>query len=73
MSRVRGHDGRLHLMRTAKDAFLVKEWLAADADARRRPTPRSPTASPAMTPAAWWQMADGGFVAQALARRCAGR
>jgi len=34
---VRGPDGRLHLMRTAKDAFLLKEWLAADAD------PRSPT------------------------------
>jgi competence protein ComEC len=31
---VRGLDGRLHLMRTAKDAFLVKEWLAADADPR---------------------------------------
>jgi competence protein ComEC len=24
----------LHLMRSAKDAFLVKEWLAADADPR---------------------------------------
>jgi competence protein ComEC len=32
---VRGKDGRLHLMRTAKDAFLTKEWLAADADARQ--------------------------------------
>src|ERR1700726_1440456 len=31
---VRGKDGRLHLMRTAKDAFMVKEWLAADADPR---------------------------------------
>jgi competence protein ComEC len=35
---VRGQDGRLHLMRAAKngskDGFLVKEWLAADADAR---------------------------------------
>jgi competence protein ComEC len=31
---VRGGDGRLHLMHGAKDAFLVKEWLAADADAR---------------------------------------
>ncbi|MBV8538295.1 MAG: ComEC/Rec2 family competence protein, partial [Alphaproteobacteria bacterium] len=31
---VRGRDGRLHLMRTTKDAFLFKEWLAADADAR---------------------------------------
>jgi competence protein ComEC len=32
---VRGRDGRLHLMRTAKDTFLQKEWLAADADARQ--------------------------------------
>src|ERR1700726_54336 len=31
---VRGRDGRLHLMQTAKDAFLVKEWLAAHADPR---------------------------------------
>src|SRR6267142_1771530 len=34
---VRGKDGRLQLLRTAKDAFLLKEWLAADAD------PRQPT------------------------------
>ena len=34
---VRGQDGRLHLMQAtkgSKDAFLVREWLAADADAR---------------------------------------
>ena len=31
---VRGRDSHLHLMKTAKDAFLVKEWLAADADGR---------------------------------------
>ena len=31
---VRGKDGRLHLMKSGKDAFAVKEWLAADADAR---------------------------------------
>jgi competence protein ComEC len=31
---VRGEDGRLHLMRSARDGFLVKEWLAADADPR---------------------------------------
>jgi competence protein ComEC len=38
---VRGQDGRLHLMHTARatreggrDAFLLKEWLAADADPR---------------------------------------
>ncbi|HLX18239.1 MAG TPA: ComEC/Rec2 family competence protein [Bradyrhizobium sp.] len=32
---VRGRDGRLYLMKTAKDAFLLKEWLAADADERQ--------------------------------------
>src|SRR5436190_9489959 len=34
---VRGQDGRLYLMHAVKgsrDAFLLKEWLAADADAR---------------------------------------
>jgi competence protein ComEC len=31
---VRGADGHLHLIETRKDAFLVKEWLAADADPR---------------------------------------
>lgn len=31
---VRASDGRLRTMRTAKDTFLVREWLAADADAR---------------------------------------
>ena len=31
---VRGRDGRLHVMRTGKDTFLMMEWLAADADAR---------------------------------------
>ncbi|BAM89500.1 ComEC/Rec2 family protein [Bradyrhizobium oligotrophicum S58] len=31
---VRGRDGRLHVMRTGKDVFATREWLAADADAR---------------------------------------
>jgi competence protein ComEC len=31
---VRGPDGRLRVMRSAKDNFMIKEWLAADADAR---------------------------------------
>ncbi|MEK9281371.1 MULTISPECIES: ComEC/Rec2 family competence protein [unclassified Bradyrhizobium] len=31
---VRGSDGRLHLIAANKDAFLAKEWLAADADPR---------------------------------------
>ncbi|RTL54544.1 MAG: ComEC family competence protein [Bradyrhizobiaceae bacterium] len=31
---VRGKDGSLRLMHSAKDAFLLKEWLAGDADPR---------------------------------------
>lgn len=31
---VRGGDGRLHLIRAGKDNFLLREWLAADADPR---------------------------------------
>jgi competence protein ComEC len=63
---VRGKDGRLHLMRTAKDAFLLKEWLAADAD------PRQPTDSSLADGVSCdetgcvAQMAEGGFVALAL-------
>lgn len=30
----RGADGRLAVLRTGRDSFAVKEWLAADADAR---------------------------------------
>jgi competence protein ComEC len=63
---VRGQDGRLHLMRAAKNGFLVKEWLAADADPRTA-TDASLTegvscdASGCVTRAA-----GGGFVALAL-------
>jgi len=31
---VRGSDGRLRIMHTAKNAFVWREWLAADADSR---------------------------------------
>ncbi|MBI3702178.1 MAG: ComEC family competence protein [Afipia sp.] len=31
---VRGRDGLLRVMRTGKDAFMMREWLAADADPR---------------------------------------
>jgi competence protein ComEC len=31
---VRGRDGRLHVIRAAKDDVQLKEWLAADADSR---------------------------------------
>ena len=63
---VRGKDGRLHLMRTAKDNFLLKEWLAADAD------PRGPADSSLAEGVSCdeagcvTEMADGGLVALAL-------
>jgi competence protein ComEC len=63
---VRGKDGRLHLMRTAKDGFLLKEWLAADADGRQ-PTDASLAEGVSCDEAGCvTQMADGAFIALAL-------
>jgi competence protein ComEC len=63
---VRGKDGRLHLMRTAKDAFLLKEWLNADAD-ERLPTDASLGEAVSCDESGCvTQLADGGFVALAL-------
>jgi competence protein ComEC len=63
---VRGKDGRLHLMQSGKDAFLVKEWLAADADARL-PGEASLAGSVSCDETGCvTELADGGFVAQAL-------
>ena len=63
---VRGRDGRLHLMRTAKDAFLLKEWLAADADPRL-PTDASLAEGVSCDEAGCvTPMAGGGLVALAL-------
>ena len=63
---VRGRDGRLHLMRTGKDAFLIKEWLAADADSRA-PSDASLNEGASCDEAGCVvQMADGGLVALAL-------
>jgi competence protein ComEC len=63
---VRGRDGRLHMMRTAKDAFLLKEWLAADADPRL-PTDSSLAEGVSCDEAGCVaEMAGGGFVALAL-------
>jgi competence protein ComEC len=36
---VRGRNGQLHLIHSSKDAFRVKEWLAADADPRQPADP----------------------------------
>jgi competence protein ComEC len=63
---VRGKDGRLHVMRTAKDAFLVKEWLAADADARDPADSSLADGVSCDDAGCVTQAAGGGFVAQAL-------
>jgi competence protein ComEC len=63
---VRGRDGRLHLMRSAKDAFLIKEWLAADADPR---TPAEASLGEGVScddAGCVAQLADGEFVTLAL-------
>ena len=63
---VRGRDGRLQLMRTGKDAFLVKEWLAADADARTGSDPSLNKGVSCDDAGCVVPMADGGLVARAL-------
>jgi competence protein ComEC len=64
---VRARDGRLHLMRSgSKDAFLVKEWLAADADPRPASDPSLSEGASCDEAGCVEQMADGGLVAQAL-------
>jgi competence protein ComEC len=63
---VRGRDGRLHLMRTAKDSFMVKEWLAADADDRQPSDARLAEGVSCDEAGCVTSMADGAFVALAL-------
>ena len=66
---VRGQDGRLHLMHAAKgtrDAFLLREWMAADADPRTA-TDASLTAGVSCDDhGCVMQSAGGAFIAQAL-------
>jgi competence protein ComEC len=63
---VRGRDGRLHLMRTAKDAFLIKEWLAADADPRSADDPSLADGVSCDEAGCVVPAQDGAMVAQAL-------
>jgi len=63
---VRGRDGRLHLIKTAKDAFLVKEWLAADADDRAADDPSLGEGVSCDGEGCVAPMADGHFVALSL-------
>ena len=72
---VRGRDGRLHLMKIGKDSFLIKEWLAADADARQAGDASLTHGVSCDDDGCVVQMADGSFVAltfkpEALADDC---
>src|ERR1700726_1794181 len=62
---VRGRDGHLRLMRTAEDAFLIKEWLAADADARAPADSSLGDGVSCDESGCVTQLADGGLVALA--------
>ncbi len=74
---VRGGDGRLHLMHAVKgsrDSFLLKEWLAADADARTAADASLTEGVSCDDLGCVMQSAGGGLVAQALqARGAVGR
>ena len=63
---VRGQDGRLHLMRAARDGFLVKEWLAADADGRKATDASLTEGVSCDATGCVAQASSGGFVALAL-------
>jgi competence protein ComEC len=63
---VRGKDGKLHLMRSGKDAFAVKEWLAADADARNAADASLADGVSCDKAGCVTQTADGAFVALSL-------
>jgi competence protein ComEC len=62
---VRGADGRLTIHRTARDAFTVREWLAADGDARRPTDPSLGQGFRCDEAGCIAQLADGRLVAYA--------
>jgi len=62
---VRGKDQRLHVMRSGKDVFLVKEWLAGDADARSAADASLAGGVSCDEAGCVVETAGGGFVAQA--------
>jgi competence protein ComEC len=60
---VRAADGRLRLMQTRKDAFLVREWLAADADSRLPNDPSLGQGTACDDAGCATRMSDGAYVA----------
>jgi competence protein ComEC len=66
---IRGGDGKLHVMHAVKgsrDAFLLKEWLAADADARTADDASLTAGVSCDDLGCVMQFAGGGLVAQAF-------
>jgi competence protein ComEC len=67
---VRGRDGRLHVIRAArngsKDSFLLRGWLAADADGRQAADSSLSEGVSCDQAGCVAQLADGGLVALAL-------
>jgi competence protein ComEC len=63
---VRGRDGQLHLIRASKDSFLLKEWLAADADRRDAGSPALADGVSCDETGCVTPLADGRLVALAL-------
>ena len=63
---VRGADGRLSVHRTARDAFTVKEWLAADGDARLATDKTLEQGFRCDTAGCIASLAGGGLVSQVL-------
>jgi competence protein ComEC len=63
---VRSRDGRLRMIQAGKDAFLLKEWLAADADPRTSADPSLADAVSCDPDGCVAAFADGAMVALAL-------
>ncbi len=63
---VRGKDAKLHLVHSTKDAFVQKEWLAADADARATGDASLADGVSCDDAGCVVEMAAGGLVAQSL-------
>jgi competence protein ComEC len=64
---VRGADGRLAIIKKSGDAFAVKEWLAADADARTTADPTLGNGAACDAIGCTARLADGATVAVAAA------
>jgi competence protein ComEC len=64
---VRGADGRLAIHRTGRDAFAVREWLAADGDARLPADPALQTGYQCDEDGCIAKLLDGRLVSHVLA------